>query len=98
MAEVWMVRYDEGLYLFKDAATADQSIKDMYKGEKVTFEKEELSDQAYVYEIMKDGRMQDRVTVALCDVHEHPTVIHRFVTEIDPPLDYDRPPKKREEF
>ena len=41
----------------------------------------------------------DQVSIAF-DVHEHPTVIHRFVTEIDEPEDYDRPPQKppRQEF
>ena len=50
------------------------------------------------------GRVQDRIGIVAFDVHEHPTVIHRYVTEIDKPVDepedYDRPPQKppRQEF
>lgn len=100
MTQVWVVRYDEGMYLFKDIATAEQSIADMYKGESCTFDHELVSDQVHSVIVMKNGRVQDQVKIIAADVHEHPTVIHRYVTEIDEPEDYDRPPQKppRQEF
>lgn len=94
MTQVWVVRYDEGLYLFKDAATAEQSIKDMYKGEDVEFDKVDASDVAFMMVIGKNGHVQDQVQAVEFDVHESPTVIHRYVTEIDTP----QPRPKREEF
>jgi hypothetical protein len=100
MTQVWLVKYDESVYLFKDRAVATQSINDMYDAS-YTFETEEMSDQAFVVAVMRDGHVQDRIGIVAFDVHEHPTVIHRYVTEVDGQLvDYDRPPKKpqRQEF
>ena len=86
MTQAWVVRYDEGLYLFKDMATAEQSIKDMYKGEDVTFDTHEASDQAFSVSVLSRGNVQDRINIIAFDVHESPTVIHRYVTEIDKSL------------
>lgn len=94
MTQVWVVQYDEGLYVFKDAETAEQSIKDMYKGESCEFESEAVSDVIRSVVITNGGRVQDRIAIVSFDVHESPTVIHRYVTEIDKP----QPRPKREEF
>ena len=61
MTQVWVVQYDEGLYLFKDAATAEQSIKDMYKGEDVEFDKVDVSDVAFRWLYVMIGHVQDRI-------------------------------------
>lgn len=91
MTQVWVVQYDEGLYLFKDADTAEQSIKDMYKGEACEFERQLITDIAFKLVVTKNDRVQDAIGVVQFDVHDSPTVIHRYVTEIVPE-------KRREEF
>ena len=92
MTQVWLVRYDQGLYLFKDLETVQVSIRDMYPTD-YQVEKEEMSDQAVVYQIMHNDRVQDRIAAGLFDVHEQPIVIHRSITNDDPV-----PEKRREEF
>jgi hypothetical protein len=98
MTQVWVVRYDEGLYLFGNLDAVEWSVKMMYESSVV--EKQMLSDQHYRFLVLNGDRPQDTIQATLFDVHDEATVIHRFVTEIDAPEDYDRPPQKppRQEF
>jgi len=89
MTQVWVVRYDEGLYLFSNLDAVEWSVKMMY--ESSTIEKQMLSDQHCRFTVLNGDRPQDTIQATLFDVHEQATVIHRHVSEID---DYDRPPKR----
>ena len=94
--QVWVVKYDNGMYLFKSPDVVEASIRAMYpKG--CTVERERASDQQYVYLVLdtSSGRIQDRIVATLWDVHQHVTTIHRNAPTEE---DYDRPPQKPQEF
>jgi hypothetical protein len=92
MTQVWIVRYDQGLYVFKDVDTIEATVKDTFKTD-YTVEKEEVSDQQVAFAVMQDGRIQDRIFANAFDVHEYPTVIaHVYeLREDEPPT---RPVRK----
>ena len=95
MTQVWIVRYDEQLYLFKDLDTVQISVRDMYPTD-YHIEVETMSAESVVYIVMHNGRVQDRVAAGLYEVHEKPTVIHRH--EFDSPTQPFVQEKRREEF
>jgi hypothetical protein len=90
MTQVWVIRYDQGLYVFKDLDTAEATVKDSFKD--CSIEREEKSDQSVSFAVMQGDRVQDRVFANAFDVYENPTLIHREVDK------YDRPPRRRQEF
>lgn len=75
MTQVWIVRYDQGLYVFSNLDAVEWSVKMMY--ENCDIEREVDSDQAVSFVVMNDKHLQDRVFANVFDVHEEATIIHR---------------------
>ena len=89
MIQVWIVRHGTGLYVFKDLATAETSIRNAYKAA-YSVEKDEVSDVSSTFTVMQDGNVQDRVTANAFDVHEHPTAMPHILFPEDEPAPRER--------
>jgi hypothetical protein len=89
MTQVWIVRHGTGLYVFKDLATAETSIRDAYKSA-YSVERDEVADDSFTFTVTQDGRVQDRVTVNGFEVYESPTAMPHILFPEDEPAPRER--------
>jgi len=74
MSEVWMIKWDNIPHLFSSLGVAKQSIMQTYPDHLIVGSGSE-SEHSAIFDVCKDGKIQDRVTALEMSVHSEPITI-----------------------